>query len=64
MITVKAAIEKWVNKTSSTSQNVGFSPLHFASFHGNIKLIKLLIKNGANMRALDSKMINMLHVAA
>jgi len=47
-----------------TNAQGGFSPLHFASFHGNVKLIKLLIRNGADIRALDNQLINMLHVAA
>jgi len=42
----------------------GFTPLHFASYHGNPDLIDLLIKNGADMGAVNEKGINMVHVAA
>lgn len=42
----------------------GFTALHFASFHGNMKLIKMLMKHGANVYAINKQEINMLHVAA
>ena len=38
--------------------------LHFASFRGNIKIIKLLIANYAEINALTSKGYNMIHKAA
>ena len=38
--------------------------MHFASFHGNVKLIKLLYKNGADIWKRNKQVINMLHVAA
>lgn len=42
---VRETIKEWVNLPSRGEE--GFYPLHFASFHGNVKLIKLLVKNGA-----------------
>ena len=42
----------------------GFTALHFASFHGNIKLVEYLVKNGANVFAVNRSGINMIHVAA
>ena len=42
----------------------GFTPLHFASFHGNIELIRLLIGYDANIFSVNKQGINMLHVAA
>ena len=38
--------------------------LHYASFRGNIKIIKLLIENHAEINALTGKGYNMLHKAA
>ena len=38
--------------------------LHYASFRGNIKIIKLLIENHAEINALTGKNYNMLHKAA
>ena len=38
--------------------------MHYASFHGNIKMIKLLVKHGANIKAKNKMGINMMHVAA
>lgn len=32
----------------------GKSALHLASMNGNVKIIKLLIKNGANVNVLDN----------
>lgn len=42
----------------------GFTALHFASFHGNIRIIKLLVKHGANVFVQNKQDINLLHVAA
>ena len=39
-------------------------PLHFASFYGNLPLIKLLIKHGGDIYACNSQRVNMLHVSA
>jgi ankyrin repeat protein len=41
-----------------------FTPLHFASFFGNISLIKYLISQGANPYVTNACNINMLHVGA
>ena len=38
--------------------------MHFASFHGNVQLIKLLMRNKADFRVKTNEGINMLHVAA
>ena len=59
---VRRCVANWINTPSESDQ--GFYPLHFASFHGNIPLIKLLMRNKANYRAQTIEGINMLHVAA
>lgn len=59
---VKKAVAKWINTPADTEQ--GYYPLHFASFHGNIQLIKLLMRNKADYKKLTKEGINMLHVAA
>jgi ankyrin repeat protein len=46
---IRETIREWVNLPSRGEE--GFFALHFASFHGNVKLIKLLVRNGANIRA-------------
>ena len=38
--------------------------LHYASFRGNIKIIKILIQNSANVQALTYNGLNMLHKGA
>ena len=52
----------WVNANASSEDN--FTALHFASFFGNLALIKLLVKHGANVHSVNHLGINMVHVAA
>jgi ankyrin repeat protein len=59
---VKHLLKEWVNRPSRGEE--GFYPLHFASFHGNVKLIKLLVKSGANISAKNKQGISMVHVGA
>jgi len=39
-------LKKWVNK--QTLGEEGFTALHYASFHGNLGVIKYLMKKGAD----------------
>ena len=39
----------WLNK--HTQGEDSFTALHFASFHGNLNLIRLFIKHGSDVRA-------------
>ena len=55
-------MKQWVNKHSKCDDS--FTPLHFASFFGNISCIKYLISEGADAFAKNMCDINMLHVAA
>ena len=58
----KVKLKGWINSISLGDD--GFTALHFASFHGNMQMIKLLVKHGANIHAQNKQGINMLHVAA
>ena len=58
----KEVLKRWIN--SSSKGDEGFTALHFASFHGNMQLIKYLISMGASAFAHNKQDINMLHVAA
>ena len=49
---------------SSSDMNGGFAPLHYASYHGNPKMIDMLIAAGADIYAENEQNINVLHVAA
>ena len=40
------------------------TPLHYAAYRGNIKVIELLIQNSANVNALSYNGLNMLHKGA
>ena len=55
-------LKEWINLTSRGEE--GFTALHYASFHGNIKILKLLTKYGANINVKNKQDINLLHVAA
>ena len=43
--------------------NKGQTPLHYASFVGNIKLIRLLIQNGADISIKTNNNFNVIHLA-
>ena len=43
---------------------LGFTPLHYASYNGNMKLIKLLLNNGADINISNNNGLNVLHLAA
>ena len=54
-------IRVWVNYQTSSD---GFSPLHFASFSGNLDAIEELLANNADIKALTKTKMTMMHVAA
>ena len=55
-------IRQWVN--SRTSDHNQFTPLHLASFKGNMDAIETLVSYGADPHAKNGYGLNMLHVAA
>ena len=58
----ESELKAWLNAPSRGDD--GFTALHFAGFHGNMGLIRLLVKNGADINAVNRQGINMLHVSA
>ena len=42
-------LKTWINTHSRGDD--GFTALHFAAFHGNMAMIRLLVSHGANIRA-------------
>ena len=54
-------LSKWIN---GRTQGDKFTPLHFASFKGNINAVETLINYGADILAVNEFGLNMLHVAA
>ncbi len=42
----------------------GYTPIHYASFRGNIDLIEILIENGADYYIKSLKGLNVLHLAS
>ena len=56
--------EIFKNFINAKTQGDNQTALHYASFRGNIKIIKLLIENHADINALTSNGYNMIHKAA
>jgi len=54
-------LKQWTNQKTNED---GFTPLHFASFRGNITVIECLLGIGADMYARNNYGINVMHVAA
>jgi ankyrin repeat protein len=42
-------LKEWINTKNKGEE--GFTALHFASFHGNIKIIRTLVSYGADIFA-------------
>jgi ankyrin repeat protein len=53
-------IKNWVDSKNDT----GFAALHYASFRGNIKIIKLLISFGCNIGVKNDCGLNVMHMAS
>jgi ankyrin repeat protein len=69
-IIINAAVEQgssekelriWLNKQSKKDK---FTALHFASFKGNLKGIKILVKFGSDINMKNAYGLSMVHVAA
>ena len=54
-------LAEYVNSKTTKDE---FTPLHYASFKGNIQVMKLLIANGADMQARNQFGLNVLHIGA
>ena len=54
-------IKKWINSVTTQDQ---FTPLHLASFKGNMDAVHALMSHGADPNAENFFGLNMMHVAA
>ena len=52
-------LETFLNQTNKQ----GVAAIHYASFRGNIKIIKLLVENGANLFLKTNRQLNVIHYA-
>lgn len=59
---VKQEIVDWVN--ARTDCNNGFSPIHFACYHGDADVMRMLVKYGAKLNVVNKQMLSPMHVAA
>ena len=57
----KEVIKDWVNSRTGADQ---FTPLHLASFKGNMDAAKTLMAYGSDPKAINAFGLSMLHVAA
>ena len=53
-------LKKFIN----AENDQGIAPIHYASFRGDINIIKLLIENGANYKAKTKKQLTIFHYSA
>lgn len=57
----ESIVVDWINQKTLGE---GWTPLHYASFQGNVEAIQTLVENEANYYELNNNELNMLHVAA
>lgn len=60
---VKEHNNKGLKNFINEKNKQGMRPIHYASFKGNIKIIKLLMENDANPLAKSEKQLNIFHYA-
>ena len=53
-----------LNQFVNAENSKGICPIHYASFRGNIDIIKLLIENGADITKKTEKKLNIFHYCA
>jgi len=58
--TDKQTIQNWINEKSVQ----GYTPIHYASYRGNIEIIKYLVEYGADINVVNKKGLNVMHLAS
>ena len=53
-----------LNDFVNAKNKIGTTPLHFAAFKGDVKIIKLLIENGADIFIKTKRELNIFHYSA
>ena len=53
-------LSEWTNEKTEEE----FTPLHLAAFRGNLRIIDLLVSNGAEISLENKQGLNCLHIAA
>lgn len=62
--TKRNASFKVLQNLINAKSNKGFTALHYAAYRENIKIIKLLLENGADLHCKNNAGLNVLHMAA
>ena len=58
----QVTLKAWIN--TPTQGDEGYQAMHFASFNGNLNIIRFLRKHGGDIHAMNNQRLNMLHCAA
>ena len=56
--------QEGLNDFVNAKNKIGTTPLHFAAFKGDVKIIKLLIENGADIFTKTKRELNIFHYSA
>ena len=56
--------QEGLNDFVNAKNKIGTTPLHFAAFKGDVKIIKLLIENGADIFIKTKRELNIFHYSA
>ena len=61
---IKEKNPKGLGDFINAQNKLGVTALHYASFNGDLKIIKLLINYGANVEKISKKKLNVIHYSA
>ena len=53
-----------LNDFINSPNDQGISPIHYASFKGDVSIIKLLMENGADINKITKRKLNVIHYSA
>ena len=58
----KLTLKNWINQFTRGQEK--FTPLHLATFHGNLTMIRFLIKHGADLNQQNPSKLSLIHLSA
>jgi len=57
----KCTVKEWINMQSKGEE--GFTAMHFACFHGNLNMLRILISFGGDYTMTNKTKISLMHVS-